>query len=240
VLGSTPALIERQLTLGILRGEYPAGSHLPTVRALATTFGVNQATIQRAVARLETRGLIRARQGSGLLVNDAAELGDVSLMPYRIEAALDEPRRAAMLLDGLLEIRRLVAARLLARHRDRLLAHFAEKAGEALAMLGTARTGTDAFKEADLSFARWLLRAIDNPVPLAIFNSVAKLLDEIPVVAQAMYAEPDTNLASIVAVMIALQRGAPDMGETIERAMSEVDARTLVRFERLLRERKEP
>jgi GntR family transcriptional regulator, transcriptional repressor for pyruvate dehydrogenase complex len=240
MLGSTPALIERQLTLGILRGDYPAGSHLRTVRALASEFGVNQATIQRVVARLETRGLIRARQGSGLLVNDAAELGDVSLMPYWIEAALDDPARATMLLDGFLEVRRIVATRLLVRHRDRLLAHLAEKAGEALVLLQTARAGTDSFRDADLAFARWLLRAIDNPVPLAIFNSVAKMLDEVPVVAQAMYAEPDTNLASIVTVMTALRGGAPDMGETIERAMGDVDAQTLVRFEQLLRARREP
>jgi GntR family transcriptional regulator, transcriptional repressor for pyruvate dehydrogenase complex len=234
-VGSTPAVIERRLTLAILRGEYRAGTHLPTVRQLATRYRVNQATIQRVVARLETRGLIRARQGSGLAVNDVLEDGDLSLVPLQIEAALDDPQRAAKLLEGVLEMRRLLAVRLLVRNRERLLPRLAEVAGDAGAFVEAARKGSDALRAADLAFARRLLVLVGNPVALAFFNTVAKILEEVPIIANAMYAEPQTNLMSLMTVMMALQSGRPDLADRIEQSMAKVDRETVERFETALR-----
>ena len=45
--------LTEQLTLRILKGEYPPGSKLPTVRELANQAGVNPNTMQRALAALE-------------------------------------------------------------------------------------------------------------------------------------------------------------------------------------------
>ena len=235
---STPATIERQLTLAILRGEHAPGSRLPTVRELATQHGVNQATIQRVVARLETRGLITARQGSGLAVNDPREVGDLSLMPLQIEAVLDDPRRAATLLEGVFEVRRIIAVRLLVRNREQLLARLAEAAGDAGAVVEAARKGSDALREADLAFARRLLVLMDNPVALSIFNTVTKILEAVPLIADAMYAEPQTNLLSMMTVMMALQSGGPDFGDVIEKSMAKVDGETVVRFEKALQARR--
>ncbi len=237
MLGTTPAQIERTLTLAILRGTYAAGTRLPTVRELAARFGVNQATIQRVVARLETRGLIKARQGSGLTVSDPHEAGDLSLMPYWLEATLDDPGRATGILDGFLEVRRILAARLLVRHRARLLEGLDGLAEAAIAMVQAAQAGTDAFRAADLAFARRLLIAAGNTVALAVLNTVAKVLDEVPLVAQAMYGQPRANLTSLAAVMTALRGGAADLGEVVERALADVDRLTVSRFDRLLRAR---
>jgi DNA-binding FadR family transcriptional regulator len=236
--GSTPAVIERRLMLRILRGEYPPGSRLPTVRRLASRFRVNQATIQRVIARLQTRGLIRARQGSGLSVNDTMD-GDLALLPYWIEATLDDPARAARYLDGGLEVRRVIAARLIARSRARLLAHLGEVAGEAGAVARAMRDGPDAFAAADVSFTRRMLVAMGNPIALAFFNSIVKVIEEVPLVARAMYAEPETNLASMIAVVSAVQAGGDGVGEAVEAAMERVDRATVARFEQLLVARKE-
>ena len=87
---NTAARIERSLTTAVLRGEFATGARLPTVRALAKTFDVNPATVQRALAGLEHSGLVTAHQGSGIVVNDPELSGDVSLMPAWLEALADQ------------------------------------------------------------------------------------------------------------------------------------------------------
>ena len=237
-MAANPAQIERTLSLGILRGLFPAGSRLPTVRRLASRFRVNQATIQRVVARLETRGLIRARQGSGLAVTDPSSALDLSLLPLMIEAARDEPARAVRLVDGVLEVRRVMAARLMARNRDRLLEHLGALAGEGAAVVRAAREGPAAFAAADVAFGRKVLVLADAPIALYLFNTIAKVLDEVPLVAQAIYAEPERNLASMMRVMAALRDAPADqLGTIVEQSMAEVDRETVARFERLLQAR---
>jgi len=58
------ATIER----AIAEGRYPAGQRLASERDLAEEFGVSRPTIRRAVIALELRGLLEARQGSGVYV----------------------------------------------------------------------------------------------------------------------------------------------------------------------------
>ena len=56
--------LTEQLTLRILKGEYPPGSRLPAVREVAAQAGVNPNTIQKAFRLLEDEGLISSRTGS--------------------------------------------------------------------------------------------------------------------------------------------------------------------------------
>jgi GntR family transcriptional regulator len=80
-MDSVPALIRdpgtalhRQIFLvlrdGITQGTYPAGTALPTEEALVATFGVARATVRRALADLETEGLVQRRHGRGTFVRD--------------------------------------------------------------------------------------------------------------------------------------------------------------------------
>lgn len=77
----TPALIRdpgtalhRQIFLvlrdGITQGTFAAGTALPTEEALVATFGVARATVRRALAELETEGLVQRRHGRGTFVRD--------------------------------------------------------------------------------------------------------------------------------------------------------------------------
>lgn len=235
---TAPTAIERELTLDILRGRYAVGSRLPTVRELAEAHGVNPATIQRVVARLETRGLVTARQGSGLRVNDPAEVGDLSLAPYWLEATIDQPERAVRILGDFLEVRRVVATRLMVRHRDAIVSQGPALALAAAAMQRAPRSDLDALREADLAFARALLRATGNVVALGVLSTMSRVLEELPVVAEAMYAEPERNAASMAAVVQALVAAPGDLAARIEGALVEIDERTLARFARLLKRRK--
>ena len=60
--------LTEQLTLRILKGQYPPGERLPAVRELAAQAGVNPNTMQRALAQLEQEGLAKADRTAGRLV----------------------------------------------------------------------------------------------------------------------------------------------------------------------------
>ena len=75
-------LVER-LKARIPAGTYPPGGHLDSVRDLAAAAGVNPNTMQRALAQLETEGLVRTERTSGRYVTEDTEL----IEQLRTEAA---------------------------------------------------------------------------------------------------------------------------------------------------------
>ena len=66
-------LVER-LKARILAGTYPPGGHLDSVRDLAAAAGVNPNTMQRALAQLESEGLVRTERTSGRYVTEDTNL----------------------------------------------------------------------------------------------------------------------------------------------------------------------
>ena len=75
-------LVER-LKAKILAGIYPPGGHLDSVRDLAAAAGVNPNTMQRALAQLETEGLVRTERTAGRYVTEDTAL----IEQLRAEAA---------------------------------------------------------------------------------------------------------------------------------------------------------
>jgi DNA-binding transcriptional regulator YhcF (GntR family) len=59
-----------QIERGIARGVYPPGSDIPSVRALALEAEVNPNTMQRALAELEAKGLLRTQRTAGRSVTE--------------------------------------------------------------------------------------------------------------------------------------------------------------------------
>jgi GntR family transcriptional repressor for pyruvate dehydrogenase complex len=73
----TPIIQERvadsvvhQIEQLILRGVLRPGERLPSERSLAEKLGVSRPSVREAIADLETRGLLRAKAGSGVYVAD--------------------------------------------------------------------------------------------------------------------------------------------------------------------------
>lgn len=62
--------IEEELAEQIERGDLAPGARLPTERDLSERFGVSRMTVRGALARLQQRGLIDRRQGSGTFVGE--------------------------------------------------------------------------------------------------------------------------------------------------------------------------
>ncbi|MBR2782900.1 MAG: GntR family transcriptional regulator [Firmicutes bacterium] len=63
-----------ELVLRMVTGCYGPGSRLPSVRELAGEARVNPNTMQRAMAELEGRGLLRTERTSGRFVTDDLQL----------------------------------------------------------------------------------------------------------------------------------------------------------------------
>ena len=72
--------LHEQLTQRIATGIYPKGSRMPAVRELAAEAGVNPNTMQRALAQLETDGLVITNRTSGRTVTeDGAVLSQICM-----------------------------------------------------------------------------------------------------------------------------------------------------------------
>ncbi|MBR6451116.1 MAG: GntR family transcriptional regulator [Lachnospiraceae bacterium] len=66
--------LQEKLRLQIVSGVYPPGTKLPSVRDLAADAGVNPNTMQRALAELENRELIRTERTTGRYVTEDKEM----------------------------------------------------------------------------------------------------------------------------------------------------------------------
>ena len=59
---------------GIVSGDLPPGSRLPSVRDLATEAGVNPNTMQRALQELEREGMVYSQRTAGRFVTEDVHL----------------------------------------------------------------------------------------------------------------------------------------------------------------------
>ena len=232
---TVPARLERALTLAILRGEYPPGGMLPTVREMAREFQVNAATVQRVVARLEMTGLVSVRRGSGIRVNDPDLCSDLSLLPAWVEALREEPARAASIVADFLELRRMIAGRLIVKHRAKLAssaARLLDVASDFEATIERDDSDISGIMEADLAFAGALLVLIGQSAARAVFNTLEKLMRAVPLLSDAMYTDARRNIRDVRKVVSAIATATDDaqLATLIEEVLEATDRRTVRRF----------
>ncbi len=82
--------IEEELAERIDAGELTPGARLPTERELSEQMAVSRMTVRQALARLEQRGLIIRRQGSGTFVAEPKLLQDASHLRGFFEASVGQ------------------------------------------------------------------------------------------------------------------------------------------------------
>ena len=80
--------LAEQLGRRIVTGTYPPGSRFPTVRELAAEAGVNPNTMQRAVAQLESDGMVITNRTAGRTVTE--DVGVLDAMRKRLADELTE------------------------------------------------------------------------------------------------------------------------------------------------------
>lgn len=227
------AVVSR-LRSDILRGEFPAGTHLPPERQLAAGLGISRLTLRAALARLEAEGLVRARQGEGVRVLDLAEHATPAVLEHLELAARPD------ILRSFLELRRAVAAEAVAlaceRATDADLATLSALADEQARETDSAR-----YVERDLAFARAVLKASQSFATLLVFNALAPVYAAHPELARAIVADRERSLAgySLTVELLRARDGAA--ARTIVReALEHVDASALAALASGRRNSKKP
>lgn len=78
----------------VAAGELPAGTRLPSVRALAGDLGIAPNTVVRAYRELEAEGVVRTARGKGTVVADAPPAPDDASVGAAVERAVALARAA--------------------------------------------------------------------------------------------------------------------------------------------------
>lgn len=231
---SAVAACARSLKESILKGDLPAGSALPPERALAVTFGVNRLTLRAAIAQLSAAGLISVRHGSGNVVRAFSEEGGTELLPTLISLARDQKQWKQVVGDMLL-VRRSLARAVVERlgqtidGKGLLALHAAVDAFEAVA----AKPGVTPAEvgRADQLLVRTLVGFTGTVLALAA-NPIFRLLDSLPELNDAMFADPLLNVAAYRALVDGLERKDPTLGAQMVAALEGLDAALLKRLKR--------
>lgn len=219
----------------ILRGEIPAGADLPGERGLAAELGVSRLTLRSALARLETQGLVQSVQGSGTRVLDFRETAGIELIGYLAEENLASGTLPIGLLHDLLELRRMVAVELLglvterasSAELDALGAHLYEQAK----LLGDRAR----FVEADLQFARLVVRASHNLALELLYNTVVRLIAAQPGIELAFLANAEQTLTVYQRLLELIAAREPRRVVRVARRILErLDRATLARVAELM------
>ena len=78
----------------VAAGELPAGTRLPSVRALAGDLGIAPNTVVRAYRELEAAGVVHTARGKGTVVADAPPAPDDAAVGAAVERAVALARAA--------------------------------------------------------------------------------------------------------------------------------------------------
>lgn len=228
----------------IVDGTLPPHSRMPSVRALAERFGVNIATIQRVLARLEVLELIEVRHGSGATVRELTRSAGIELMPITLASERD-PKRAGRLLADFLELRRVIALEVVLRRVAGRRRFDVSGLRTALAVLrdtiATASEDYRAISRAEVQVSRTLILAVDHVAALYVLNVLERLLASNDDLLRACY--QDAELAAdfwqeLVRLVAEPQSLDQHLG-ILDVAMRAVDERTVRRFVKLHRTRQE-
>jgi len=166
----------RELEQQVLGGKWRVGTRLPSERAMAEAFGASRTTVREAVQHLIARGLVEARQGSGVFVLDPANRPDplIKAAAPWLEGMIDHP----LLRSDILEFRlwfECGAARLAAERATR--AQHASLGQVIGRMQDAVRTGdVDAEAQADAAFHELLADASHNLMIKHFYTGVISTL----------------------------------------------------------------
>lgn len=211
----------------LLRGRYAAESRLPPERELAARFGASRSTVREAVRRLESLGLLKARRGSGLVVQDLFRHGSISLLPawLRVGAPGVAP---AVLLHELLRLRRILLVEVV-----RMCSLYAVAGGlaESRALLDVAwraRADRPAFLRADFALTHALTRASGFAPAAWLLNAFEEgYVDLASTIAADMPVPRDYHRSWSAALDAIQERDTDRAVETVERYLERHDERLL-------------
>ncbi len=219
----------------IFDGRLPALARLPAERALAAQFGVNRTTLRAALGRLEARGLIIGRHGSGYTVQDFVRSGGPELLPGVAEQARKVGGLEPIVVD-LLAMRRHLAAAVFEKLAALPCADTTALDDAIDAMDSAVKSGAEpkTIADADLLVLAAVLDLTGSAVMRMCFNPVAGVVHDLPELSDAMYADAGPNVDGWRALVAWLQLPTPRVVAPIAALLAARDDITLRRFRRAI------
>lgn len=212
----------------ILTGAYPPGANLPAERELSTQLGVSRLTLRSAIARLEAEGLVRAVHGAGNLVQDYRETGGMDLLGYLAQLAMEGRVVPTSVLGDALELRRAIAVEALGLAAERGTDAELDEMKAHVAHQRTLLTDPRRYMEADLHFARLVVRATHNIAFELVFNTVRRLIADNPALELAHHANALQTLQVYEKLLDLMQkRNASRVRQVTARLLERLDRSTL-------------
>jgi DNA-binding FadR family transcriptional regulator len=215
----------------ILQGELKPGASLPGERELSERLGVSRLTLRAALTELQAQGLIEKVHGAGNRVLDYRETGGIELIAYLARQAIDGGVVPLPLLGELLELRRMVAIELLGLVCQRATSEELRALREHRASMQALVDDGHAFMEADLQFARLLVRAGHNLMLELLSNTVRRMVSEHPGFEAAFTVNARATLMVYDRLLELLESRDPTkVRELASRFFEPLDRRTLDRL----------
>lgn len=202
---ATGAVFE-SLLADIAKGTHSPGSRLPSERDLATQLGASRPTVREALRRLSEWGLVKARRGSGIVVQPKRDWALEALPAYLRHGrpGPDEPGIGQLIRDLLVMRTKLLSdlARTLA---PRLDSESLRGPRDALEAAWAARTGPE-FHHHDFEIFRRLAEAAGFLPGLWLLNRLGSVYIDIAAPMTQTMGPPDDYLESYHRFFAALQR----------------------------------
>jgi len=198
-------VIGDQLRESILKGEVDPGDRLPPERELAASFGTNRNTLREAIRALEAQGLVRARQGDGVRVQDFRQTGDFGLLPQLVRLADAGDRQ--FLFGDLLRIRRIICEEAVVMAAERHTAEQIERLRQLMQRQQEAEGDLLTWVTTDVAIYRTLVDASGSMVSTLLFNTLERVVREfVEIFPQIIWFAPD-YLERMGAVVDAIDAG---------------------------------
>lgn len=224
---------ERAIRRSILAGDLRPGDRLPPERVLAERFGVNRTTLRAALGRLASARLLTVRQGSGYLVHDYRKVAGLELIPELASLAVERGEGLLAIVRDILEVRRRLATMVLERVAKGASADAVngiEAAVDRFARTVAEAAPIEAIADADVEVTAAVLDATGSPVLGLCLNPVSLVVHELAPLREAIYSEPETNVAAYRVLVAWLRAPSLDAVPLVAAELERRDEVTLARI----------
>lgn len=179
-------IVVDQIKENFLSGEFKPGDKLPTERELASLFNVSRTSVREALRKLEIKGFIEIKQGSGIFIK---------ALDFHIpNEEFTSPIRNAekKLIYEMLELRRVLEVECAYLATQRATSEDLEQIRQSLEMMAHAKNDSALGLEADLRFHFNIVRASNNSIFLQLMENLSEhMKDTIRVTRKYRLADPD-------------------------------------------------
>ncbi|RID88401.1 FadR family transcriptional regulator [Peribacillus asahii] len=184
-------VIVDQINEYFLNGKLKPGDKLPTERELASRFNVSRTSVREALRKLEIKGIIEIKQGSGSFIKTSENLAVEEISSTIMNAE-------KKLIYEMLEFRRMLEVECASLASQRATSEDLNRIREALEMMDHDKNDVELGLQADLNFHISIVYASHNSIFLQLIKTLSgHMQDTIRATRRQIMANPKRNQDTI-------------------------------------------